>query len=149
MHSRRGRKGTTLIETIFAIGVMGLIVGMAISLLTISAKNTRNQTSASSFQRGVDDFVYGLLLEMKSAQGVTVSGYDDFPVLHVELQDGSIVTYEVNNLRGCIYRNRAETPNPIAEGIKKCFFHEEDEYSVTLTIFLTDSESIEYTLRCK
>ena len=144
----KSRKGSSLIEVVFAIGLLAIIVSIALALLTISTKNVKNQNSSSAYQRGVDDFVYGLLLEMKSAESIAVSGDEDFPVLHVMMQDSSVITYEVNNLRGTIFRNREETASPLVEGVVKCFFQEEDEGSFTITIFLTEEESIEYTMRC-
>lgn len=145
---KRQRRGATLVEMVVAIGLLAMIVAITISLLSISTSNVRKQEDAVEYQKGVDDFVYHLLLEMKSAESLIVSGDNEFPVLQIIGYDSSVVVYEVNNLRGTIYRNKSIDNFPVVEGINKCFFHEEDETSVTITIYMTEEESIEYTMRC-
>lgn len=146
--SRKKRKGVSLVEMIIAIGLLSMIVAITVSLLSISTANVKKQASAASYQRDVDNFLYTVLLEMKSAESIMVSGDNEFPVLQIIGYDASVIVYEVNNNRGAIYRNKSEDKLPIVEGINKCFFHEEDESSVTITIYLTDEESIQYTMRC-
>lgn len=148
LKQKKSRKGISLTEVVIALALLGTILVIVMQQISLSTANVRLEAEATHYQRGVDAFLYNLLLEMKSAESVAVSGDSDFPVLQIIGYDAETTTYEVNNLRGTIYRNRHIDKNPVADGILQCQFFQEDETAVTITIALDRDEIVEYTMYC-
>lgn len=144
---KRSRRGFTMTEIIVATGLFAIILAIIISMFLTSLTTIQIENDAAKFQQDIDDFLYNLTIEMKSATSVVVSGTNDMPILEIAGSD-SLVFYEINNRRGEIYRSADGYRIPLADDFFFCRFYQEDATSVTIMLALTDDDYIEYVLRC-
>lgn len=146
--NRRARRGYTLPEMVISIALFATLLMITVALLMVSVSNTADEQSAAEFQQGIDDLIFDLLMDMKSAEAVVVSGDEDKPVLEILCGD-QVVIYEVNNLKGEIYKNRGNGDLiPLMSSFWRCYFDQEDDVSFALTLWFDEDNCIQYIMRC-
>ena len=144
---QKKRRGFTLLETVIALGIFGIIITIVISMFMTSLYSIQDEKESFSFQQGVDDFIYSVSREMKSAVEVNITGDSHNCTLEIIGED-SLVFYNVNNLKGEITRSQDEDYISVATGFESCTFFQEDQTSFTLIFVLSEDDMITQEFRC-
>lgn len=136
---KKKRRGTTLVELIVSMALFTILLAILVTLISVSSTSMHAEKDTREYQQQVDNFVYNLLIDMKSSYEVFVDG-DTLTIY----QNEKIVYYEIDNLKGIIRRDGSVA----CESFYACYFIPIDSSSVILRFSVTDTNTVEYTMRC-
>ena len=139
MRRVRMRKGVSLLETMIAVGIFALLIGIIVADVAIMITSTAEEAKANTRETEAATFLYHILTDMKSANAVTAD-------------EGMLIVYSSKDAHTYAFDDRTGTINRdderLVRGYQICDCLPVDDTSFILRFAMSGDDLIESTIQC-